>query len=289
MIKSESKCEQSKSRALQKEKKNQGHLKAPCAPTLGATLPLPHVLTSARRSAPRTAGGSGLSGSWGLTLTLGQSTRGPSPGAWSHSPRDGGPLTPALGSACPPAANRSLRGAAEHARLSLQTNIQENRQGPRAPSDFDGPQRHNTWDHATTTPRHNLRPLLQSPHGQRIRPAGLLGPNPNPRLAAKGLGTPEPKRWTQPATVQPPWGPRSAAQHSGRENGQVPPSTRQNSMAPRATTLGPTLPLPDTFTLASCLAHHPGGRSGLLRSWGLTLNFGRGLRGPLLGAWCSTA
>ena len=50
----------------------------PCAKTLQPTLPLPSALTLVRPSARRTAFGSGLPASWGLTLTLVQPPRGPS-------------------------------------------------------------------------------------------------------------------------------------------------------------------------------------------------------------------
>ena len=58
------------------------------AKTLRPTLPLPSALTLVRPSARRTAFGSGLPASWGLTLTLGLPPRDPSQGVWLPIARD---------------------------------------------------------------------------------------------------------------------------------------------------------------------------------------------------------
>ena len=70
--------------------------------TLGPTLPLASTLTSAPPSARRTAGGSGLPASWGLTLSLGLPPRAPTQGAWRRKLGIGDTRAPALDSPIPP-------------------------------------------------------------------------------------------------------------------------------------------------------------------------------------------
>ena len=101
--------------------------KAPHAKMLGPTLPLASALTTARNTvARRTAGGSGLPPSWGLTLTLGRPMSSPSQGPWRHNAGDWGHRSPSAGLTCRPAATRATRGAAVHSG-------RENGQGPPTP------------------------------------------------------------------------------------------------------------------------------------------------------------
>ena len=68
-----------------------------------AKLPLARALTSARPSARRTAGTSGLPASWGLTVTLGRPPRGHYQGSAPATPGIGDPQAPVPGSPCRPA------------------------------------------------------------------------------------------------------------------------------------------------------------------------------------------
>ena len=88
--------------------------KAARAKALGSTLPLASALTSARPSAHRRVGRSGLPASWGLTLTLGRPLRSPSKVPGAATPGIGDPRAPAPDSPCRPAATLSTRGAAGH-------------------------------------------------------------------------------------------------------------------------------------------------------------------------------
>ena len=54
------------------------------------------------------------------------------------------------------------------------------------PATFISPLRQNAWAHAPALQRPHLGPLLRSPHSRHIRPAGLLGVNPNHRSAPEG-------------------------------------------------------------------------------------------------------
>ena len=95
----------------------------PRAKMLGPTLLLSRALTSARPSARCTAGGSGLPASWGLTLTLGRPSRGPSEGAWRRNDGHWEPPKPSAGLTLPPSRHPDARGAAGHSGP-------ENGQGP---------------------------------------------------------------------------------------------------------------------------------------------------------------
>ena len=81
---------------------------------------------------------------------------------------------------------------------------------------------------------------------------------------------------------------RGATGHSGRENGQDPPSTLRTSKAPRPKTLGPTLPLASALTSARSSARRAAGRAGMLASWGQTLTLGRPSRGLFKGPGAAT-
>ena len=75
---------------------------------------LASALTSARPSAPRTAGGSRLPASRVLTLTLGRPPRGPSQGSWCRFAGDREPQAPEPHSPYRNAATRAARSTAGH-------------------------------------------------------------------------------------------------------------------------------------------------------------------------------
>ena len=97
--------------------------------------------------------------------------------------------------------------------------------------------RQNPWFHAPPAQRPHFGPPLCSPHSHRLRPPGLLGANPNPRLAPRG---PSHRAWHCKGGY---WGPPSRSArltclqaatrvhqgptaHSGWEKGQSPPRPR---------------------------------------------------------------
>ena len=86
--------------------------KASYTKTLGPALPLTRALTSARPSTLCTAGGSDLPSSWGLTLTLGWSQRGPSQGAWHCHAGGWGTRATTPDAPCHPTATQATRRAA---------------------------------------------------------------------------------------------------------------------------------------------------------------------------------
>ena len=154
----------------------------------------------------------------------------------------GTPLAPAQDSPCHPAATQAARGAAGHSGWEMA--------GPSEPlASFEGPPRQNAWAHAPAHHYPHLGPPRHLPHSRHIRPAGLLGANPNPRLVLEGhfqgawLRTPgigDPRAPAldspcRPATTQ---ADRAAARHSGWENGQVPPSPRELRRPPFTKRLG---------------------------------------------------
>ena len=158
------------------------------------------------------------------------------------------------------------------------------------------PLRQNTWAHAPALQRPHLGPPLSSMHSWRIRPAGLLGAIPNPRLAPEGplprglatqrwgLGTPEPRQRTHPASPPPPeplgaplviQGGRMgrALQAPATFVGHPPRNAWAHASARQRPHLGPPL------------HHRTAGGSGLPGFWGITLTLGRPPWGPSQGAW----
>ena len=97
------------------------------------------------------------------------------------------------------------------------------------------------------------------------RYAGPWGPpSPSARLTLPKCRHPGPSERRGSFRV----GEQAVPSHSGRENGLCPLSTRQLSKAPCAKTLGPTLPLPSTHTLA-CPPLTAQPWLGPAASWGL--------------------
>ena len=189
-------------------------------------LPLASALTSARTHGHRRTGESGGSASLGLTLTLGRPRGAPPKGPGIATPHIGDPepnhrthpaiLLPPGPLGAPP----FIQGGGTV--RALQT-----------PATFESPLRQNTWALASAGQHPHLGPPPRSLHSPRIGSAGLLGTNPNHRLAPKGplpkglvlkrlkLGTPETQRRTHPAT--PIYlGLYGRRHHSGRENAQGP-------------------------------------------------------------------
>ena len=260
----------------------------PLPKALGPTFPLVSALTSTRPSARNTAGGSDLPASWRLILTLGRSPEGPSKGLGAPTLGIGNLRTPALDSPCSPPPPGPL-GAPPVIQA-------RERVGPSEPlASFEGRQRQNTWAHAPTHQRPPLGPPPPSPHRPWILPAGLLGANPNPRSAPKGLlprglapqcqglGTPAPA--LDSPSAPPPPGPLLAPLviQGGRmcRAHRAPGAFRR----PPRQTLGPPLPLLNALSSACPSARCTSSRSGLQASWGLTLTLGGLLRGPSQGAW----
>ena len=99
--------------------------------------------------------------------------------------------------------------------LGVSLVIQGRRTGTalRAMTIFEGPGRQNAGAHAPARHCPQLSLHLHSSHSWRIRPAGLLGANLNPRTAPegpflrglapqhRGLGTPKPQCWMHPAAL----------------------------------------------------------------------------------------
>ena len=200
---------------------------------LGPTLPRASDLTLAHPSIRRRAGGSSLPASWGLTLTLGRPPRGPSQRDCRRTPGIGDLRVATLDSPFGPAPPRPAHTRAAR----VPPIIQGGRMGRAlpAPVTFEGPQRQNAGAHSPARQRPDLRPCLHSPQtaDRACRPTGA---NLYPRSAPKGplprglvpqrlaLGTPRasaPDPPCRPATTRVA---RGAATHSGRENGQGPPS-----------------------------------------------------------------
>ena len=108
------------------------------------------------------------------------------------------------------------------------------RTGPsEPPATFEGPLRQNARALSPARQHPHLGPPLRSQHSRRIRLGGLLGANPNPRSAPegpllrslarqrRGLGAPEPQRWTHRAAPALTWDARGTASHSGLETGSA--------------------------------------------------------------------
>ena len=199
--------------------------KAPRTKTLGPKHLLASALISDHPSAPCRVGGSGLLASWGQTLTLGRPPRGPSQGAYHCNAWDWGPPRPSA---------RLYPAALPQPRpLGVLPDIQAGeRAGNSEPlATFEGCPRQNTWVHAPAHQRPPLGQHFRSPHSQRIRPASLLGANPNPRSVPKrpgtatpGIGYPRAPALDSTCRPQATRAARVAAGHSGQENGQGPPS-----------------------------------------------------------------
>ena len=90
------------------------HSNSPRAKTHGPTLPIPSALTLASPSVHRTAFGSCLPASWGLTLTLGQPPCVPSQGAWHHNAGDWEHTNPNARLTLSPGHQTGQRGTAAH-------------------------------------------------------------------------------------------------------------------------------------------------------------------------------
>ena len=168
-------------------------------------LPLTSSLTSARPSAHRTAIGLGLTTIWGLPLTFGQPPSSISQGVCPPKAGNLLLLTPSIRLTLLPAHNPGTLEGHQSFRAGEWA-------GPSKPmATFEGPPCQNPWAHARTPQHPHLGPPLCSPHNPPLRPAGLLGANPNLRLALKSpvpsglvkqcweLETVEPHRQTQPA------------------------------------------------------------------------------------------
>ena len=114
------------------------------------------------------------------------------------------------------------------------------RAGPsEAPVTFEGPPSQNVGAHAPTRQRPHLGSPLHSPQSRWIEPAGLLGANPNPRLAPEG---PLPKGLPRNARD---WGPPS--RNAGLT---LPPRQHRAARAPpiiQGGRTGRALPAPVTF------------------------------------------
>ena len=156
--------------------------------------------------------------------------------------------------------------------------------------------RQNASAHASAHQCPHLGQPLRKPHNQQIGPSGLLGSNPNPRLAVegplprglaptrRGLGTPEHQRRTHPAALPRPGtlGSPSSFRVGELAGTSVPPATfegnpRQNARAHapahHCTHLGPTLRSPHSLQIgpASLLGANPNPSSApeepLPRDW----------------------
>ena len=223
----------------------------------------PHLGPPLRSLHSWMVGGAGL---LGVTLTLGQTPMGPSPGAWRLNAGDWGPPSPSAGLTHPyPVATGAARVAAI-------LSGRENGQSPLSP-----------WRPSKATSAKEVGPTL-------LLTSALTSACPSTQRTAGGSGVPA--SWGLTLTLGRPsrgtyqgacgrntrnWGPRApvpdspchpattraakgAAGHSGQENGQSPPNTRQLSKATHTKTLGPMLPLASTLTSAHPSAHStPGG------------------------------
>ena len=137
---------------------------------------------------------------------------------------------------------------------------------------------------------------LRSPHSPRLRPARLLGANPNTRSTPMGpsqgpwghnagdWGPPGPSaRLTLPPGRHPgPSGHRQSFRVGEQEGPSKPPVTFQG---PCNKTLGPTLHLPSALTSARLSLPCTSLCSNQQASWGLALSLGWPQRGPSQGAW----
>ena len=144
-------------------------------------VPLASSVPSAHPTLRHTARGLGLTGSWGLTQTLGGSPRGPSKGAWRPNAGDWEPPKPSAGLTLQPPATHPGRF---RCRRLFRAGEQVGPSEP--PASFEGPLCQNTWAHAPALQRTPLGPPPCSPQRRWILPAGLLGANPNPSSAPKG-------------------------------------------------------------------------------------------------------
>ena len=238
-----------------------GTSKAPCAKTLGPTLPLPSALTLAHPSACHTALRFNLPASWGQTLKLRRPTSGPTQGAWPQSTGDLLPPRPERQThptaspppghiSGPPIIQSGRMGRALQARGDIQRSCIINPLDPSSPSSAPSP-----------------RPAPPSPLSPWLWPAGLLRANPNPRLAPEGpvprglvlqcwgLGNTKPQRQTHPLSRPPP-GPTGCAQSFRAGEGAGPSEPPASSKTRCAKTLGPMLPLPSAFTSSCPSARH---------------------------------
>ena len=184
-------------------------MKASCAKMLGPMLPLAIALTLAYPFAHRTAGGSGLPASCGITVTLRRPRGAPPKGPGAAMPGIGDPRAPATDSPSRPAATRGASGATCHSR-------RENGQGPPSPRVLRWPPAPKRLVPHSCSPAASPRTPLCSPHSWPIGPDSLLVGNNKASSAPEGplsrglapphreLGTPEPQCWTHPVPPPPP-------------------------------------------------------------------------------------
>ena len=269
------------------------HSKAPCAKTVGPTLPLASVLTSARPSAHHTASRLGLPAPGGLILTLGRPQRGSSQGAWRHNADDWGLPSPSAGLTFLPRGHLGRSGRMRSFKVG-------ERAGPSEPTaTVVSPLLDNAWAHAPA--RCALTSALPSARGTPAKsglPAswGLtLNLGRPPSIPSQGAWRRNARNWGSlslstgltlpPSTTR---AARGATSHSGQENGQGPLSPWRHSKAPSTKTLGPRPPLTNALTSARPYACRTPGGSGLAASWGLTLTPGRPRGAPPKGPGAET-
>ena len=135
--------------------------------------------------------------------------RGPSLGSWCRNTGDSGSLSPSARLTLPPGHHPGHRGATAHLE-------QENGQGPPSPWRPSKAPLPKPLGPCCPSPAPSPRHVNRSPHSHGLRPVGLMGANPKPRLAPKvpfprglvpqrwGLRTPEHQGQTYPAARPPP-------------------------------------------------------------------------------------